>query len=124
MSNFKTYTYTLVKTSRMSSINLRTSFPACCRKIVCIGRNYLDHVNELNNVVPAEPMMFLKPTTSILKEGEGPVIKPKMCTNLHHEVSESEVRSPPPSSLVVGTFRFVSIRAIVYKLFKDIKYKY
>lgn len=70
----------------MSSASLRSSFPACCRKIVCIGRNYLDHVNELNNVVPAEPMMFLKPTTSILKEGEGPVIKPKMCTNLHHEI--------------------------------------
>jgi len=39
------------------------------RKIVAIGRNYVDHVKELNNVVPKEPFFFLKPTTSYVSSG-------------------------------------------------------
>ncbi|MES2366007.1 MAG: fumarylacetoacetate hydrolase family protein [Pseudomonadota bacterium] len=34
-------------------------------KIVCIGRNYVDHIEELNNEVPAEPVIFIKPNSSI-----------------------------------------------------------
>ena len=34
-------------------------------KVVCIGRNYLEHINELNNAVPAEPVIFLKPNSAI-----------------------------------------------------------
>lgn len=34
-------------------------------KIVCIGRNYVDHINELNNQVPEQPVIFLKPNSSI-----------------------------------------------------------
>jgi len=54
-------------------------------KVVCIGRNYADHVTELNNVRPKQPFFFLKPTTSILAPGEGPVIRPKG-VDLHYEV--------------------------------------
>lgn len=39
-------------------------------KIVAIGRNYMDHVKELNNPVPKEPFFFLKPTSSYLTEGK------------------------------------------------------
>ena len=38
-------------------------------KIICIGRNYVDHAKELNNPVPKKPMFFLKPDTAILKKG-------------------------------------------------------
>lgn len=44
-------------------------------KILCIGRNYLAHVKELGNDVPAEPLVFLKPSTSLLPHG-GTVLLP------------------------------------------------
>ncbi len=39
-------------------------------KIVCIGRNYREHAKELGNEVPAEPLFFLKPSTSIIADGD------------------------------------------------------
>jgi len=39
-------------------------------KIVCIGRNYREHAKELGNEVPTEPLFFLKPPSSIIREGE------------------------------------------------------
>lgn len=60
-------------------------FVASGKKIVGIGRNFADHAKELGNAVPSEPMMFLKPTTSYIVEGEKIKI-PKGCTELHHEV--------------------------------------
>ena len=35
-------------------------------KIICIGRNYVDHISELNNERPDEPVIFMKPDTAIL----------------------------------------------------------
>ena len=35
-------------------------------KIICIGRNYADHISELNNERPTEPVIFMKPDSSIL----------------------------------------------------------
>lgn len=39
-------------------------------KIVCVGRNYRDHAKELGNEVPKEPLIFLKPPSSIIKSGD------------------------------------------------------
>jgi 2-keto-4-pentenoate hydratase/2-oxohepta-3-ene-1,7-dioic acid hydratase in catechol pathway len=39
-------------------------------KIVCVGRNYRDHAKELGNDVPKEPLIFLKPSSSIIKSGD------------------------------------------------------
>ena len=39
-------------------------------KIVCIGRNYLEHAKELGNEVPTEPLIFLKPPSSIIGDGD------------------------------------------------------
>jgi 2-keto-4-pentenoate hydratase/2-oxohepta-3-ene-1,7-dioic acid hydratase in catechol pathway len=39
-------------------------------KIVCVGRNYADHAKELGNDVPKEPLIFLKPPSSIIKSGD------------------------------------------------------
>ncbi len=44
-----------------------------------------DHIAELNNARPKQPFFFLKPTSSILAPGEGPVVRPKG-TDLHYEV--------------------------------------
>ncbi|KAK3309612.1 uncharacterized protein B0T15DRAFT_506368 [Chaetomium strumarium] len=54
-------------------------------KVVCIGRNYADHITELNSARPKRPFFFQKPTSSILLPGEGPVIRPRG-VNLHYEV--------------------------------------
>ncbi|OTB08813.1 hypothetical protein M426DRAFT_316837 [Hypoxylon sp. CI-4A] len=54
-------------------------------KVVCIGRNYADHIAELNSARPKQPFFFLKPTSSILLPGAGPVIRPKG-VDLHYEV--------------------------------------
>jgi 2-keto-4-pentenoate hydratase/2-oxohepta-3-ene-1,7-dioic acid hydratase in catechol pathway len=39
-------------------------------KIVCVGRNYRDHAKELGNEVPKEPLIFLKPPSSVVRDGE------------------------------------------------------
>lgn len=46
-------------------------------KIVCIGRNYVDHAKELGNDVPAEPLFFLKPPSSLIGDGEAIVLPPQ-----------------------------------------------
>ncbi len=46
-------------------------------KIVCIGRNYRDHAKELGNDVPVEPLFFLKPSTSVIADGEAIVLPPQ-----------------------------------------------
>jgi len=69
----------------MQGISNFANFARDCRKVVCIGRNYADHIKELNNARPAEPFFFLKPTTSLLLPGEGAVEIPKGVT-CHYEV--------------------------------------
>ena len=54
-------------------------------KILCIGRNYADHISELNNERPSEPVIFLKPDTAILKDNE-PFYHPDFSNDIHHEV--------------------------------------
>lgn len=46
-------------------------------KIVCVGRNYREHAKELGNEVPAEPLLFLKPSTSIVGDGDPIVLPPQ-----------------------------------------------
>ena len=46
-------------------------------KIVCIGRNYREHAKELGNEVPAEPLFFLKPSTSVIEDGDAIVLPPQ-----------------------------------------------
>jgi 2-keto-4-pentenoate hydratase/2-oxohepta-3-ene-1,7-dioic acid hydratase in catechol pathway len=46
-------------------------------KIVCVGRNYLEHARELGNEVPERPLLFLKPPSALLGEGEAIVLPPE-----------------------------------------------
>ena len=54
-------------------------------KIICIGRNYLDHATELGNAVPSEPMFFLKPDSAILHKRHAFYI-PDWTDEVHYEV--------------------------------------
>lgn len=53
-------------------------------KILCIGRNYVEHIRELGNETPEAPIIFMKPASSIIGEGEEVVIPP-YSVNCHHE---------------------------------------
>ncbi|MBN2348215.1 MAG: fumarylacetoacetate hydrolase family protein [Bacteroidales bacterium] len=54
-------------------------------KIICIGRNYIEHAKELNNPVPAEPIFFMKPDSAIIKNGK-PFFYPDFSKDIHHEL--------------------------------------
>ncbi len=54
-------------------------------KVVCIGRNYLDHIRELNNAVPETPILFMKPATALAALDE-PIRLPAGRGECHHEV--------------------------------------
>ncbi|NQU65123.1 MAG: fumarylacetoacetate hydrolase family protein [SAR324 cluster bacterium] len=53
-------------------------------KVVCVGRNYVEHIKELNNPLPTEPVLFIKPATSLQSLSEEIVI-PAYAENCHHE---------------------------------------
>ncbi|HJV34978.1 fumarylacetoacetate hydrolase family protein [Geomonas sp.] len=53
-------------------------------KILCIGRNYVDHIKELGNEMPERPVIFSKPASSVIGEGEEIVI-PAYSGDCHHE---------------------------------------
>ena len=53
-------------------------------KIICIGRNYAAHIEELKNETPGNPVVFLKPDTALLKDG-APFFYPEFSKNIHHE---------------------------------------
>ncbi len=54
-------------------------------KIICIGRNYAKHIEELQNERPTEPVVFLKPDSSILLK-QHPFVIPEFSNDVHHEV--------------------------------------
>lgn len=54
-------------------------------KIVCIGRNYREHAKELNNPIPDEPVVFMKPDSSLLLKNK-PFFLPDFSKEIHHEV--------------------------------------
>ena len=54
-------------------------------KIICIGRNYVDHIKELGNEKPSEPVVFLKPDSAILLK-QHPFVIPEFSNDVHHEI--------------------------------------
>jgi 2-keto-4-pentenoate hydratase/2-oxohepta-3-ene-1,7-dioic acid hydratase in catechol pathway len=58
--------------------------PVTPSKIVCVGRNYAAHAKELGNDVPSEPLLFLKPPTSLLGP-DGVIVSPTSSERVEHE---------------------------------------
>lgn len=54
-------------------------------KIICVGRNYIDHAKELNNPIPEEPVLFMKPTCCVVSM-DGEIEIPKNNGEVHHEL--------------------------------------
>ncbi len=63
---------------------LRLLAPVTPSKILCVGRNYRDHATELGNEVPKEPLLFLKPPSSLLAPG-GTIVMPRLSKRVDYE---------------------------------------
>lgn len=68
---------------QVSLLGENQSFPV--GKIICLGRNYLDHIRELGNAVPDRAVIFCKPSSSLLENG-GSVVIPTYSDDCHHEL--------------------------------------
>ncbi len=64
--------------------DVRLVAPVLPSKVIAVGRNYAEHAKELGNEVPAEPMIFLKPSTSVIGPGE-PIGLPWQSEQVEHE---------------------------------------
>ena len=63
---------------------VRLLAPVTPSKVVCVGRNYRAHARELGNAVPKEPLIFIKPSTSVIGP-EAPIRVPEVSKEVHHE---------------------------------------
>jgi 2-keto-4-pentenoate hydratase/2-oxohepta-3-ene-1,7-dioic acid hydratase in catechol pathway len=58
--------------------------PVTPSKIICVGRNYREHASELGNEIPAEPLIFFKPPSSVLRPG-GAIVLPSISERVDYE---------------------------------------
>ena len=70
---------------QVSLADVRLLAPVIPRsKVVCIGRNYVAHAEGLGHDIPKEPLVFLKPNTSVVGPGD-PIVYPRQSSNVHFE---------------------------------------
>lgn len=77
----------LKKANRIAAVPLASAAllaPVQPSKIVCVGRNYLDHAKEMGNQPPAEPLIFLKPPSAMIAQNQK-IILPSLSQNIHYE---------------------------------------
>jgi len=73
-----------VSGSPLALANVQLRGPVKPRKIICVGRNYAEHAAELGNEVPPEPLIFLKPPTTVIGPHEA-IVYPAISQSVHHE---------------------------------------
>lgn len=66
-------------------LNRLEPFGFACQRIFCVGRNYAEHAREMGVPKPAEPVVFMKPATGLVAEGE-PLVLPRGQGSVHHEM--------------------------------------
>ncbi|MCC7201898.1 MAG: fumarylacetoacetate hydrolase family protein [Nitrospirae bacterium] len=87
-------------------------------KLICLGRNYRRHAEELGNAVPEKPIIFLKPPSSLIVEGDK-IILPPQSQDVHHEVELGVVigktgrciSRPESAGYILGYCIFLDITA-------------
>lgn len=72
--------------------------PVIPTKVMCVGRNYEDHAAELDNDLPEEPMIFMKPATSVVGPNAN-VVHPSVSSEVHHEAELAVVISRPARNI-------------------------
>lgn len=75
---------------RIASEGLRLLSPVTPSKIVCVGLNYKDHAAEQNKPLPAEPMIFIKPSTAVIGPGDT-IVLPDGAGRIDHEAEAAVV---------------------------------
>ena len=85
-------------------------------KIVCVGRNYVEHAKELGNEVPTEPLIFLKPPSSVIADGAF-IERPPQSTQVEHEgeigvVIKSQLRRVSELDAVSGIAGIVAVNDV------------
>jgi len=68
--------------------------PVIPTKVMCVGKNYEDHAAEFDGEVPEEPLIFMKPATSVIGTNAN-VVHPKLSKEVHHEAELAVVMSKP-----------------------------
>lgn len=68
--------------------------PVLPTKVVCVGKNYEDHADEMGGKVPEEPLIFLKPSTSVIGPDTN-VVYPRQSQEVHHEAELAVVIGRP-----------------------------
>lgn len=79
-----------------ASVNLLA--PVLPTKILCVGKNYEDHAAEFDGEVPEEPLVFMKPATSVIGPNQS-VVHPRLSTEVHHEAELAVVISRPARNI-------------------------
>ncbi len=72
------------RTDRVALEEVSLLAPVRPSKIVCVGRNYREHAAELNNEVPSEPLIFLKPASALLAPGQN-IVRPRLAQRVDFE---------------------------------------
>jgi 2-keto-4-pentenoate hydratase/2-oxohepta-3-ene-1,7-dioic acid hydratase in catechol pathway len=80
---------------------VRLLAPVLPSKIVCVGRNYAEHAAEMSSPLPKEPLIFLKPPSSIIGPEE-PIVLTPLSQNVHHEAEIAVVMGKTCSQLPEG----------------------
>lgn len=74
--------------------NVNLLSPVIPTKVMCVGRNYVEHAEERDVEVPDEPLIFIKPATTVIGQNQ-PVVYPKITHEVHHEAELAVVISRP-----------------------------
>ena len=80
--------------ARWAVADVRLLSPILPSKVVCVGRNYVEHAAELGNEVPSEPLLFLKPSTSVVGPRDA-IRLPVQSKQVEHEAELAVVIGPP-----------------------------
>lgn len=72
--------------------------PVIPTKVLCVGKNYEDHVDEMDGEVPEEPLIFMKPATSVIGQNAA-VVHPRISNEVHHEAELAVVISRPARNI-------------------------
>jgi len=93
----------------MPLAGLRLLAPTLPSKVIAVGRNYAEHAREFGNEVPEEPIIFLKPSTSVIGHGEA-IVLPEQSEQVEHEAELAVVigrlcKEVPPTTSPRATCR-------------------
>lgn len=72
--------------------------PVIPTKVLCVGKNYEDHVDEIGGEIPEEPLIFMKPATAVIGQNAA-VIHPRTSKEVHHEAELAVVISRPARNI-------------------------